>query len=46
MSVGIGGDVTVYDLSADLESVYGGSRSFHAFVRWRPHRPAGQHMHH
>lgn len=46
--VGIGGDVTFYDMSADLQPIYGGSRSFHAFVRWRPPATAGAagHMHH
>jgi hypothetical protein len=42
---GVGGDVTLYRMSSDLELIYGGSRSFHAFFRWRP-RPAGlPHVH-
>jgi len=41
--LGIGGDVTLYHMSADLEPYYGGSRSYHAFLRWRPDGAA---MHH
>ena len=32
---GIGGDVTVYGMSPELEGPFGGSKSFHAFLRWR-----------
>ena len=41
--LGIGGDVTVYGMSADMELPYEGSRSFHAFLRWRPRTPAPEH---
>jgi len=43
---GIGGDITVYSMSVDLQPIYGGSRSFHAFVRWRPSTPSTAHDHH
>jgi hypothetical protein len=42
---GIGGDMTVYDMSVDLEPIYGGSTSFHVFIRWRPAVTATQHVH-
>jgi len=32
-------------MSADLEPIYGGSTSFHAFVRWRPSLAASPHVH-
>ncbi len=41
---GFGGDVTLYHMSADLEPYWGGSRSYHAFLRWRP--AGGGHHHH
>ncbi|HZP48129.1 MAG TPA: hypothetical protein VFB07_06335 [Vicinamibacterales bacterium] len=41
---GIGGDVTVYHLSPDIVPYWDGSRSFHAFLRWRP--AASGHHHH
>jgi len=41
--IGIGGDVTLYHMSADLATYYGGSHSYHAFLRWRPN---GAHHHH
>jgi hypothetical protein len=34
--LGIGGDVTLYHTSQDLIVYYGGSRSYHVFLRWRP----------
>ena len=34
--LGIGGDITVYHTSQDLIVYYGGSRSYHVFLRWRP----------
>ncbi len=40
---GVGADVTLYHMSADLLPYWGGSRSYHAFLRWRP---AGGHHHH
>ena len=43
--IGIGGDVTLYDMSVDLEPIFGGSKSFHVFVRWRPAGAAPQHVH-
>jgi hypothetical protein len=42
--LGIGGDVTVYHTSEDLIVYYGGSRSYHVFLRWRP-RSATTHVH-
>jgi hypothetical protein len=42
---GIGGDVTLYRMPTVLEGLYGGSRSFHAFVRWRPRGGAEPHVH-
>ena len=35
--VGIGADATLYRMPADLEQYYGGSSSYHLFLRWRPH---------
>jgi hypothetical protein len=34
--LGVGGDVTLYHTSPDLIQYYGGSRSYHVFLRWRP----------
>lgn len=34
--VGLGIDATVYHMPSDVADFYGGSRSFHAFLRWRP----------
>ena len=42
---GIGGDVTLYDMSVDLAPIYGGSTSFHVFVRWRPSVAPSPHVH-
>jgi hypothetical protein len=32
--LGIGGDVTLYRMSADLDEFYAGSHSYHVFLRW------------
>jgi hypothetical protein len=42
--LGIGGDVTLYHTSPDLIQYYGGSRSYHVFLRWRP-GISGAHVH-
>jgi hypothetical protein len=42
--LGIGGDVTLYHTSQDLIVYYGGSRSYHLFLRWRP-RSSTAHVH-
>lgn len=34
--VGVGGDATLYRMPSDVADYYGGSRSFHVFLRWRP----------
>jgi len=34
--VGIGGHVTLYRMSADLDEFYAGSHAYHVFLRWRP----------
>lgn len=34
--LGVGGDVTLYRMSADLDDFYAGSHSYHVFLRWRP----------
>jgi hypothetical protein len=41
---GIGGDVTLYHMSPDLEPYWGGSHSYHVFLRWHPN--GGGHHHH
>jgi len=44
--VGIGGDITLYAMQPELETIYGGSKSFHVFVRWRPQLATGTaHVH-
>jgi hypothetical protein len=43
--VGIGGDVTLYQMSPEVQVIYGGSRSFHAFLRWRPRVAGPPHIH-
>ena len=43
--LGIGADLTVYRTSADLAVFYGSSRSYHAFLRWRPNRSDAVHVH-
>ncbi len=42
--VGLGADMTRYHMPTDLVQYYGGSSSYHVFVRWRP-RVAIRHMH-
>jgi hypothetical protein len=43
--VGIGADLTLYRMSAELTDAYGGSKSFHVFLRWRPGSDPLQHVH-
>ena len=43
--VGIGGDVTLYGMSSDLVAFFDGSRSYHAFLRWRPAATSAAHIH-
>ena len=43
--LGIGADVTVYRMSDDLKPYFEGSRSFHAFLRWRPVKSSTAHVH-
>jgi hypothetical protein len=43
--VGLGVDATVYRMSDNLTEFFDGSRSFHAFLRWRPNRSAMVHVH-
>jgi hypothetical protein len=43
---GIGGDVTIYGVPANLEESYGRPLSFHAFLRYRPTRVTTSHVHH
>jgi ABC-type oligopeptide transport system ATPase subunit len=42
---GVGGDVTLYGMSPDMDAYYAGSRSFHLFVRWRPSATSMTHVH-
>ena len=42
---GIGGDVTLYRTSPDLLIYYGGSHSYHVFLRWRPGATSPAHVH-
>ena len=42
--LGVGADVTVYRMAPDMLSYFGGSRSFHVFLRWRP-QVATPHVH-
>jgi hypothetical protein len=42
--IGVGADVTLYHMSADLLPYWRGSHSYHMFVRWRP--VGGGHHHH
>jgi len=42
--LGLGGDVTLYHMSPDMLVYYGGSHSYHAFLRWRP-ATAAAHVH-
>jgi hypothetical protein len=43
--LGLGADVTLYHMSPDLLAFYEGSHSFHVFLRWRPNRATGSHVH-
>jgi hypothetical protein len=43
--LGLGGDITVYTMSPDMEPTFGGSRSFHVFLRWRPRSTPAMHVH-
>jgi hypothetical protein len=43
--IGGGADITVYRMSPDMDVYFSGSRSFHVFVRWRPHAPSTAHVH-
>jgi len=43
--LGIGADVTLYQMSPDLETFYEGSHSFHFFIRWRPNPISPSHIH-
>lgn len=43
--IGLGADVTLYHMSPDLVQFYGGSRSYHVFLRWRPNAHSGGHVH-
>ena len=36
VQLGLGGDMTLYRMSPDLDEFYAGSHSYHAFLRWRP----------
>ena len=42
---GAGADATLYATSDDLIPFYGGSHSYHFFVRWRPHGGASMMSH-
>jgi hypothetical protein len=42
---GFGGDVTFYRTSPDLLIYYGGSHSYHVFLRWRPGATSPAHVH-
>jgi len=43
--IGVGADVTLYHMSPDMLQYYEGSRSYHAFVRWRPNTISSHHVH-
>ena len=43
--IGVGGDVTLYHMSADAEYYWAGSHSYHVFLRWRPIVAASHHHH-
>lgn len=43
--LGLGADVTLYHMSADLLEYYEGSHSFHVFLRWRPNLSSAAHVH-
>ena len=42
--VGVGADATMFQMPAGLLPLYGGSNSYHVFLRWRP-SVAAAHMH-
>jgi hypothetical protein len=42
---GIGGDLTLYRMSPDLQPFYAGSASFHGFLRWSLRRTGSEHVH-
>jgi hypothetical protein len=45
-TLGIGGDITVYGVPANLRDSYGSPLSFHVFLRYRAGpRPRGTHVH-
>ena len=43
--LGIGADVTLYRMAPDMAVYFGGSRSFHTFLRWRPNSASTAHVH-
>jgi hypothetical protein len=43
--IGVGADATVYHMSPDIVDYFGGSRSFHIFLRWRPEVISRSHVH-
>ncbi len=43
--IGIGADITVYRMGADMAEYFAGSRSAHVFLRWRPRTTAVAHVH-
>jgi len=43
--IGVGADITVYHMSADAEYYWGGSHSYHVFLRWRPSVSTAHHHH-
>ena len=43
--LGVGADVTLYRMSPALVDAYGGSKSFHVFLRWRPRTAPAVHVH-
>ena len=43
--LGVGADITVYRMSADMIEYFDGSRSFHVFLRWRPAAASTAHVH-
>jgi hypothetical protein len=42
---GVGADATLYRMSQDIVSYYGGSSSYHFFLRWRPTSTSMSHHH-
>jgi YD repeat-containing protein len=43
--LGIGADITVYNIDQLLVEYYGSPQSYHVFLRWRPSRSSMAHMH-